>query len=333
MSSDIHLPPDCFAGSGPPDLDLAADYLELKAVCAKDGRSYSQDIVNTLELAAEQDFLDVDTEMKRRESVADDAVARMQSRKNALMMAYPFELDSRGETISFTAERPTLGEAAYLVSLLLSNLRSVSQLLDAFDGHPSKAEERTLRQFFQYIATAAIAAEIGGRAWSFGFPRPDGSGFLTKLKEIWAVLKDGTVGPDDSAPRYIKDDQVDVFACREPNDGLPGFLLVAAQVATGSDWDMKSIRHHVAEVFRARWFTRIPVTQMLPYLVIPFARPEREFRDDVLKMGYLLHRLRVPRRVHEAQKLDANGVKIEAFDQLAKIAEWTRIYVERVRQT
>lgn len=108
---------------------------------------------------------------------------------------------------------------------------------------------RALREYFQYIATAAIAGEIGGRAWSFGFPRPDRSRFLEKLTEIWSVLKDGDVEPDPSAPTSPKDDGVDVFACQEPKDGLPGFLLVAAQVATGKNWREKSILNQVNDPF------------------------------------------------------------------------------------
>ena len=105
---------------------------------------------------------------------------------------------------------------------------------------------RELRRHFQYVATAAIAAEIGGPAWSFGYPRPDGAGFIGKLSEIRAVLKDGSVGADPASPAAPKDDQVDVFAWREQRDGLPGFLLVAAQVATGKDWKDKSIKSHRA---------------------------------------------------------------------------------------
>ena len=96
-----------------------------------------------------------------------------------------------------------------------------------------------------------------------------------KLSEVWAVLKDGTVNPrTPSAPAAPKDDQVDVFAWREQPDGLPGFLLVAAQVATGKDWRDKSIKQHVRGVFEKRWFNRPPVTEMVAYHVIPFARPD-----------------------------------------------------------
>ena len=232
-----------------------------------------------------------------------------------------------------TAENPDPGQTAYLVSLLLSNLPAISPLLGDSQLLPSARGERQLRTFFQYFATAAVAAEIGGPAWSFGFPRPDGTGFLDKLSAIWADLRDGTVEPDPSAPRSPKDDKVDIFAWRDQRDGLPGFLLVAAQVATGKDWKNKSIKPHIQKVFQDRWFKRRPVTEMVAYHVIPFARPDVEFRDDVLVLGNILHRLRVPRRVAEAVTLDGAGVAIEAFDKLGEATTWIQAYLDEARAT
>ena len=254
----------------------------------------------------------------------------MTSRKRVLAAAYPFELDDHGDAVFFTAEQPDLGQAAYLISLLLSNLRSLSPLLEGSELHPSE-EVRQLRRYFQYFATAAIAAEIQGPAWSFGHPRPDGAGFIGKLSEIWAVLKDGTVNADPAAPAAPKDDQVDVFAWREQADGLPGFLLVAAQVATGRNWKDKSIKSHIAGVFQTRWLRPAPVTEMVAYHVVPFARPDDEFRDDVLVLGNILHRLRVPRRVSEAANLARDGVMIEAFDELNNAVRWIGSYLERTK--
>lgn len=128
------------------------------------------------------------------------------------------------------------------------------------------------------------------------------------------------------------DDRVDVFAWREQRDGLPGFLLAAAQVATGGDWKDKSILSHIDHVFPRRWFKRPPATRMVPYHVIPFARPDDEFRDDVLVLGNVLHRLRVPRRVSEAVDLAGSGVPIEAFDRLDEAAAWIASWVERARR-
>lgn len=331
MSLSLYLPSDEFVGRRAPNLDLAADYLELKAICSEHGQSFSEDIVDAMELSADADFDDVDAEMRAREDVAAGAIARMTSRKRVLATSYPFDLDDYGDVVSFTATEPDLGQAAYLVSLILSNLRAITPLLDGSTMHPSDQEVRELRQHFQYFATAAIAGEIGGPAWSFGYPRPDHTGFVTKLSEIWAVLKDGCIGADPSAPSNPKDDQVDIFAWREQRDGLPGFLLVAAQVATGNDWKDKSIKSHIRDAFPARWFGRAPATEMVAYHVIPFARPDEEFRDDVLVLGNVLHRLRVPRRVTEGAQLARNGVMIEALDQLAAATEWIKSYVERAR--
>ena len=131
MMSAVHFPSDEFTGNGPHDFDLAADYLELKAAMSDERQAFSQDIVDALELAAEAEFADVDAEIKSREEVANRAVARMTLRKRALAAAYPFDLDDRGDTIVFTADQPDLGQAAYLISLLLSHHRSLSPLLNS----------------------------------------------------------------------------------------------------------------------------------------------------------------------------------------------------------
>ena len=333
MTAVLYLPPDEFIpGSQPPDLDLAADYLELTAFLSGDGQAYSQDIVGALDNAAEENFIDVDNEIKHREDIATAAIARMASRQRVLEKAYPFDFDKHGYVVSYLDDEPTLGQIAYLVSLVLSNLKTASPLLYGSPMYPSEQEIRDLRKYFQYFATAALAAEIGGQACSFGFPRPDGTGFIEKLIEIWKVLKDGRVKADPSAPKLPKDDQIDVFAWRTQRDGLPGFLLAAAQVATGANWKDKSIKSHVRDsIFSKRWFDRQPVTEIIAYHIIPFARPDESFRDDVLMCGNVLHRLRVPFKVNEAADMARCGMAIEAFDQLAIATEWVKAYAARAR--
>ncbi len=331
MSSTLYLPPDDFGGSRPPDFDLAADYLELSAAVSCDRLSTYADVIDALELPAEREFADVDAEIHDRETVAFGAVERIDSRKRALGTAYPFTVDDSGSVIAYIRDRPDLAQTAYLVSLLLSNLRAITPLFDGTDLHPSDQEERTLREYFQYFATAALAAEVGGPAWSFGFPRPDGSSFIAKLREIWSIIKDGNVKPHKSAPTFPKDDQVDIFACRERRDGLPGFLFVAAQVATGKDWKGKSVKMHVKDVFPSRWFSPEPATKMVPYHVVPFARPDEKFRDDVLLLGNVMHRIRVPYRVAEAEKLSSRGVEIEAYERLQGAVDWIENFLDRAR--
>ena len=323
----MYWPPEEVKGTQPPDLDLAADYLELKAVLSAEKRSYSQDIFNAMDMLADRDFDSVNAEMEERDPILIDTVGRIQLRKNILKSTYPFKLDEQGDVLYFTAEKLNLAQTAYIISLLLSNLRELSPLLIDYKRNPSEKDKRRLREYFQYIATTAIAAEVGGRAWSFGFPRPDQSGFVEKLTEVWSVIKDGDVNPDPSAPSQAKDDGIDVFACREPKDGLPGYLLIAAQVATGKDWKEKSILADINHRFPKRWFGRQPATKMIAYHVIPFARPDETFRDDVLSVGNLLHRLRVPCRVLEAQDLIEKGVSIEGFNKLEEAPVWIMDYI------
>ena len=331
MSSPVYLPADEFGGTSPPDLDLAADYLELKAALSPVGQSYSAEIVKALEMPADGEYEDVNEEIETREAVATGAVTRIGFRQRVLGKAYPFATDESGSTVCFLADTPDLGQAAYLVSLILSNLSTITPLLGGSELHPSKNEVKALREYFQYFATAALAAEVRGPAWSFGFPRPDRSGFLAKLTEIWSVLKDGAVNPNPSAPVSPKDDKVDVFAWREHTDGLPGFLLAVAQVATGGDWKEKSIKSQVKEVFPKRWFGPVPVTEWVAYHVVPFARPDDKFRDDVLVLGNVLHRIRVPKRVAEAETLKGQGIAIEAFDQLQAAADWVTSYLKKAK--
>lgn len=132
------------------------------------------------------------------------------------------------------------------------------------------------------------------------------------------------------APKNPKDDQVDVFAARPHPDRLPGFLLAAAQVATGKNWKAKSLKKHV-DVFWGRWFAPQPETESLVYMIVPFARPDDQFVDDVRVLGNVLHRLRVPRRVAEAARLAEAGVTIEGYDRLAEVMRWVADYRDRAR--
>ena len=326
----LYLPIDAMGGASI-DVDLAADYLELTAFFAADGAARTSDLANAASIGAAQDHVDVQSEMQEgEEEIVCEAVDRVDSRLRALGVAYPFALDPSGDVLECELEEQSFGQAAYVLSLVLSNLCAASPVLDGSGLHPDAAEVRQLRIHFQYCATVALAAEVQGDAWSFGAPRVDGSAFLAKLDQIWRRLGDGHVKAQPGAPRQPKDDQVDVFAARMHPDRLPGFLLAAAQVATGANWRDKSLRGHL-DVFRSRWFVTQPVTDFIPYMIVPFARPEDGFLDDVRSMGNVLHRLRVPRRVAEAAQLVEAGVAIEGYDRLIEIVRWVAEYRNRAR--
>lgn len=320
----LYLPID--EVTGPPiDADRAADFLELMAFFAGDSMVLTSELANAASLPAE-DHVDLQEEMEEgEEEIVSTAVNRIETRQCALEATYPFRLDSDGDQLKCELDEESFGQAAYILSLVLSNLRAFTPVLDSSDLHPGCAEVRRLREYFQYFATAALAAEIQGEAWSFGFPRPDRSGFLEKLEQIWVKLQDGSVEPQTGASKQPKDDRIDVFAARPHLDGLPGFPLAAAQVATGRNAGEKSLKGYLS-AFKSRWFRTQPVTDFMAYMIMPFATPDDQFLDDVRVMGNVLHRLRVPRRVAEADQLVEAGVMIEGYDRLAEAAQWVANY-------
>ena len=195
------------------------------------------------------------------EELVSCAVNEVVARRQVLGCTYPFRLDKSGDVLTFDSDPNSLGQAAYVLCLLLSNLEASSSVLAGTTIHPNKDEETCLRNYFQYFATAALAAEINGKAWSFGFPRRDRSGFIQKLEEIWSCLHDGRVSRQIGASLHAKDDRIDVFAARPYDDQLPGFLLATAQVTTGKNMRNKSLRGHLS-AFKDRWFLTRPVTEI-----------------------------------------------------------------------
>lgn len=328
MSVRLYLPTDTVTGDRI-DFERAADFLELTAFLSADGTATTSDLANSADIAASEDHSDLHEEM---ETGQDDLVAgtvnRLDHRSRVLEGTYPFCLDEGGDILSLALDEHEFGQAAYVLSLVLSNLRSTSTVLDQSPFHPEDAEVRTMREHFQFFATAALAAEIHGDAWSFGFPRPDHSPFLDKLREIWHLLGDGNVGPQAGAPAQPKDDQVDVFAARLYADRLPGYLIAAAQVATGKDADQKSLKGHLT-AFKSRWFATQPVTEFIAYMIVPFAMADSQFVDRVRTMGNVLHRLRLPLRVADAARLIADGKTIEGYDRLPDAARWVAQYRSR----
>ncbi len=313
------------------NVDLAADYLELTAFFASDDTARSSDLANAASVGPEEAMGKLQDELEKgAEEIVASAVHCIKTRQGVLGPTYPFNLDREGSTLTCVLDEESTGHSTYILSLVLSHLPAVSPVLSESRLHPSDEDERLLRTYFQYVATAALAAEVQGQAWSFGFPRPDGSGFLPRLEEVWQEIRDGSVEAQAGAPEQPKDDQIDVFAARTHSDRLPGFLLAAAQVATGANAWTKSLKGHLG-AFRSRWFRAQPVTDFIPYMIVPFAIADEKFIDRVRTMGNVLHRLRVPRRVAEAEQLARAGVTIEAYDRLPEVASWVTRYRDQAR--
>ena len=134
MTKTLHLPLDEVTGAKI-DVDRAADFLELSAFFSKNGVVPTSDLGDEASVAAEEDFADVEAEIVRSgEELIFGATNRINQRRHALDHAYPFRLDRGGEILSLQFDNDSVGQAAYVLCLVLSNLRSSSEVLG---GSPS----------------------------------------------------------------------------------------------------------------------------------------------------------------------------------------------------
>ncbi len=323
-----YIPQDQLTNSRP-DFALAADLIELTAFLAPDNRALVSDLLSALEIGQDE-YENLDEALQTRDRISSGTSIELETRSRQLAAAYPFALDTAGVVLTFTLSK-SWGRTLYLLSLILSHITSTrSPVLVQSGLLPTEQEIAKLRTWFQYCVTAGVAGEIGGDAWAFGWPRPDGSAFLAKLKTIWAYLKDGDVRhePLEGAPGKVKDDEVDVIAARIGCDGLHGFPIILGQVASGDNWRAKSLRGHTDEVFYPEWFSTTPASQTLVYHIIPFTVDGETIRRHTRRLGHLMHRVRLCYRAQEAQEALGRGaqMQIEGTATFTEVDRWLDQY-------
>jgi hypothetical protein len=143
----------------------------------------------------------------------------------------------------------------------------------------------------------------------------------------------------------IKDNGIDIIAWRRSIDGLPCTMYLIAQVASGGDWQNKSVlpdREH----FHKYWFEHVPGSQPQDAMFIPFGLAPDEPEDgisyeDVLtdymqsiayRYGTLFYRDRVASYLAEGLQVFAGGESdIERVKDIGKIVKWVNMYRKRLR--
>lgn len=146
------------------DFDRAADFLELAAFFSEDGIVTTSDLANSADIGAPEDYTDLHDEMESgNENIVSGTVNLIDYRNRLLGSTYPFNLDAGGDILTCMIEESALGQAAYVLSLVLSNLRSISLILDGSSVHPEDSEVRILRPDQRQGRVAGRAAR---RIWA-----------------------------------------------------------------------------------------------------------------------------------------------------------------------
>ena len=270
-----------------------------------------------------------------RRAFIDEVFEELHYRADVLEGRYPFRIEEKGPDWRLLREpdprdrETAAARAAYLFCLLASALRD-----GRIRGGVTGPLERRLPGVFQAIAVEAAAGVLGGESFSFGWPRPDGSGFLPALREASRRLGLGT--PLERAPPRSqgreKDAGIDVIAWRGFADRRPGKLVLFGQVASGRNWTGKSVKAETSNFLS--WFSQRPTEHSVPAIFIPFpqhhdctGRDDRAFEavaaDEAWsreqRFGIVVDRLRIVDTA--AQRLAARRKTGEA-DTLEKMSVW-----------
>jgi hypothetical protein len=319
-----------------------ADWLELKAISSPDGRIGFETLVSATALAENEQKENIGDEDREEDELVLCVQAEIARRLKNVGRDYPFRIDDKGRVLQFVTPVSEAG-SVYLFCLFLSH---------AFDRTivPKKLAPKVtnkIRDLFQACATIAAGGYVKGPSMSFGFPRPDGSNFLKALHRVYSLFGDGTPRkkPRPAAAKKIKDNGIDIIAWKRSIDDLPCTLYLIAQVASGEDWEDKSVitdRLH----FHKYWFIDEPGSQPHDAMFMPFGLEPEEPEDDtpyeqVLKdymqsVGYrygnLFYRDRIARHLADGLQFIADGeAHIERGPDVVKVVRWVERYTKRLQ--
>lgn len=236
---------------------------------------------------AEQDLFNEEIVMRVIDEIA--------HRAKVLNEAYPFALCHNDKDICLKRNSFNIGQWIYLYCLIISHRTADGVNIDSFDLSNA---DRDLLQI------ASVYAAVGhlDDAFSFGFPRPENSGFFDALRDVFAKFGEGTPLTETKlgySPK-VKDGEVDIVAWQVMNDHLPGKKFLLGQVATGANWNQKSIKCAI-EYFLDSYFLDSPKSTPIPAMFIPFCIEEQYggTRHHVMlnltkQFGIIYYRLRLP---------------------------------------
>ena len=297
-----------------------ADWLETLCLARSRGRVTRADVLRLLdrfddgghvvEIEEETgDELDSEILEGERSGRADEVLTELEYRERILGARYPFALEMMDVDWSLRRRneqddpKTTAARSSYLFCLLACAIRD-----QRVSGAGTSDLTKQIPDLFQAIATKAAAGALCGEAISFGWPRPERTGFRQALQGASRRLGLGRVL--DEVPLWSsgkeKDASIDVIAWRDLVDKRPGKLVLFGQVASGNDWTEKSVKNDIS-IFLS-WFSEQPTKHYLPAIFIPFpqhhscaGKASETFEDVAVaeawlreqKFGLVIDRLRI----------------------------------------
>lgn len=266
----------------------------------------------------------------------ESVLAEMRLRIKCLGASYPFRLSDSEESLELKEQGDiTIGGYIYLFCLFLSH-PSPGEI---FSGEYLPPIDNSVRNYFQSCSTIAAGGEVVGHAYSFGFPRPDRTNFLTKLTQVYAAFGEGAVvaAIPRGASSWPKDEEIDIISWSPSNDNAPGKYYLLGQVASGFNWEGKTIKGGPIDSFHNVWFTRRPASQanasiFIPFCIAPTGKESLAERLEVLthKFGMIMYRYRLPEKAQSGldNKAANDDCVLEGEADIPRVVDWVNAQME-----
>lgn len=269
------------------------------------------------------------------EQFAETVLIEIRERIEYLDGAYPFEFNVSGNSLQLKNDID-VGHNVYLFCLLLSNAKSAEIFeLDKFNYELTNF----VRDLFQACSAWAAAGAISGSSCSFGFPRPDGSNFLDKLRETYALVGEGTVRevPLPGVSPSPKDEGIDIIAWGSRPDHAPGRQYLLGQVATGNNWPNKSVVEYI-KPFHENWFSDIPSSVPTHAMFVPYcvergtATLQQKIHILTKQYGHFYYRYVIPKFAKIGHELGLqHTTAVDRINDIEKVKAWVKETLDSMR--
>ena len=181
----------------------------------------------------------------------------------------------------------------YIFCLVLS-------YFSTFESRMTRRSTTYTSRWFEHLSRDAAQSYVSGVAVRFGFPREPAElpqDFRGAIDFICRNIIFEGIGYKPASVPDDKDAGIDILACRNWPDQLPGKILLFGQCASGLLWNTK-VNELDPRVFIDEWLQESPRSPFVKSLFIPHRIDQPTFEHTTRHAGIVFDRCRIALWAH-----------------------------------